>query len=151
MARRLRFVSWGLLLGVLALGGCLQTPPAAVAGGWTGTLTWTGAPVPGMTMPLTLTLTQEDRTVDGEIGLMGPGSKPFSLAISAGSVEGDAVSIAASGTLETGSTPQQIAISLSGTCNGTRMTGTGTQTVEGSTYAFTWEATLTAPPPSEED
>jgi len=140
-----------MLLGVLVLAGCLPVAsPAEVAGGWTGTLTWTGAPVPGMTMPLTLDLTQANRTISGEVGLMGPGSTPFSLSITAGSVDGKTVSIAASGTLQAGSGSVQVSITLSGECNGTHLTGTGTQTNGGVSYAFTWEADLTAPPPDGE-
>jgi len=135
-----------LALVALTLGGCLPVAPADVAGGWTGTLTWSGAPIPGMTMPLTLALTQDNRTVSGEVGLMGPGSTPFSLSITAGSVDGKTVSLAASGTLQAGSTSVQVTITLSGECDGTHMTGTGTQANDGVLYAFTWEAELTTPP-----
>ncbi len=150
MSSRLRFASWVILLGVLSVGGCLPLSPLEVAGGWTGTLTWSGAPVPGMTTPITLTLTQANRTLSGEVGLMGPGSAPFSLSITSGTVDGHTVSIAVSGTLATVSPLAQVSIALSGEGDGTHLSGTGTQTIDGTAYAFTWEAALTAPPPSQE-
>ena len=136
-----------ILVGVIVLAGCIGVDPIDVSGGWTGFMTWAeGDPNAGFTTPITLELTQEGQTVSGAVGLMGPGSNPFSLSITSGSVRGHSVSIEATGTLDLIPQPANITISLTGDSDGERMSGSGTQTIDGVPHPFTWEVMLTSPP-----
>ncbi|MCK4681693.1 hypothetical protein KAT59_01540, partial [Candidatus Bipolaricaulota bacterium] len=121
--------------------------PIDVSGGWTGFMTWAeGDPNAGFTTPITLDLAQEGQTVSGEVGLMGPGSNPFALSITSGNVRGHSVSIEAAGMLDLLTPPANITISLTGDSDGERMSGAGTQTIDGIPHPFTWEVMLTSPP-----
>ena len=148
MAKRVRGIIIGMVFTVVfAIPGCIGVDPIDVSGGWTGFMTWAeGDPNAGFTTPITLELIQEGQTVSGEIGLMGPGSNPFALSITSGNVRGHSVSIEAAGTLDLIPQPANITISLTGDSDGERMSGSGTQTIDGVPHPFTWEVMLTSPP-----
>jgi len=148
MAKRVRGIVIGMIfIVVFAIAGCIGVDPIDVSGGWTGFMTWAeGDPNAGFTTPITLALVQEGQTVSGAVGLMGPGSNPFSLSITSGSVRGHSVSIEAAGTLDLIPQPVNITISLTGDSDGERMSGSGTQTIDEVPHPFTWEVMLTSPP-----
>ena len=148
MSKRVRGIIIGMVfIVVFAIAGCIGVDPIDVSGGWTGFMTWAeGDQNAGFTTPITLDLAQEGQTVSGKVGLMGPGSNPFSLSITRGSVHGHSVSIDASGTLDLIPQPASITISLTGDSDGEMVSGSGTQTIDGVPHPFTWEAMLTSPP-----
>jgi len=131
---------------VLFLSSCLFSPPIDISGRWDGWITWTDGPAAGFTSPITLALLHENRAVSGTITLIGPGSQPFDLPITQGSASGSTLFLTASGTNENIVPPVSVSITLDGDYDATGMSGTGSQTIDGNTYHFTWEATLSAPP-----
>ncbi len=148
MSKRIRSIIIGMVsIVVFAIAGCIGVDPIDVSGGWTGFMTWAERdPNAGFTTPITLNLVQEGQTVSGAVGLMGPGSSPFSLSITSGSVRGHSVSIEATGTLDLVPQPASITISLTGDSDGEMMSGSGTQMIDGAPHPFTWEVMLTSPP-----
>ncbi len=148
MAKMVRGIVIGMLfIVVFAIAGCIEVDPIDVSGGWTGFMTWAeGDPNAGFTTPITLALVQEGQAVSGTVGLMGPGSNPFSLSITSGRVRGHSVSIDAAGTLDLIVQPANITISLTSDSDGEMMSGSGTQTIDGVPHSFTWEAMLTSSP-----
>lgn len=139
-----------LFLAVFWLSGCsFFSSPIDISGLWIGNIEWTDGPGAGFTSPITLDLVHEDRDLSGTATLVGPGSASFNLDISDGYARTVSMSLEASGTLPT-DPPQNVAIELDGNFHETQMSGTGTQTVNGTTYHLTWEAVLIAPAVPEE-
>ena len=128
----------------LSLAGCFGFTPVNVAGTWSGLLTWTSGPATGFTSPITLSLVQEEKQtqITGEIGLMGPGSKPFSIPITDGTAGDGTFTIHAAGVMDVITPHANVQIDLEGERDGTKLSGTGTQTNDGVPYTFTWSATL---------
>ncbi len=139
-----------LLIVAFVLYGCLASfTPIDIAGTWSGTIAWTEGPAAGFTTPIMLILTQDGTDITGEIGLTGPGSTPFSVPITEGTAGSSSFTITGSGSMDVIAPPVAIAINLHGDSDGQTVTGTGTQTINSAIYAFTWTATLTAPPPED--
>jgi hypothetical protein len=139
-----------LLLAAFWLSGCsFFSSPINISGLWVGNIQWTDGPGAGFTSPITLDLVHEDRDLSGAVTLAGPGSMSFDLNITDGRARTVSMSLEASGTLPT-NPPQNVTIELDGDFLETQMSGTGTQTVNGTTYHLTWEVVLVAPAPPEE-
>jgi hypothetical protein len=139
-----------LLLAAFWLSGCsFFSSPIDVSGLWVGNILWTDGPGAGFTSPITLDLVHEDRDLSGTVTLVGPGSASFNLDISDGRARTISMSLEASGTLPT-NPPQNVTIELGGDFLETQMSGTGAQTINGTTYHLTWEAVLVAPAIPEE-
>ncbi len=140
-----------VLVIVSVLYGCFPAfAPIEIAGTWSGTITWTEGPSAGFTTPITLILTQDGADIAGEIGLMGPGSKPFSVPITEGTAGSSSFTIEGSGSVDVLTPPVNVVVSLHGESDGQTMTGTGSQKIGNSTYAFTWTASLTAAPTGDQ-
>lgn len=138
-------IARGLLLVVCWLSGCtFLSPPADISGLWTGNLQWTDGPAATFTGPIALDLLQEDRDLSGTVTVDGPGSAPLALSISSGRARTASMTLEASGTLTT-NPPQTVTVELDGDFHGSDMSGTGSQTINGTTYHFTWEAVLIVP------
>lgn len=136
-----------VLFTALTLSGCVLLVSVDITGEWAGTLLWTDGPSSGFTSSISLALTHENRDVLGTVTLMGPGSQPFDLAISTGRTSARSVRIDASGVIDVITPPRNVAISLDGDFDEDQMSGTGSQTVDGNTYQFTWEAVRISGPP----
>ena len=135
-----------LVVAVL-LGGCMSFVNVDVTGEWAGTLTWIDGPSSGFTSPISLALVHENRDVSGTVTLMGPGSQPFELAITDGRTNALSIRLRASGTLTAFTPAISVSITLDGDFDNQNMSGTGSQTVDGSTYEFTWELVRISGPP----
>jgi len=135
-----------VLAGILALSGCFGFIPVDVAGTWSGLITWTSGPATGFTSPITLTLDQQEKEtqITGDIGLMGPGSKPFSIPITDGTAGNGSFTIHAAGVMDVITPPVNLQIDLDGTRAGNELSGTGTQTNNNVPYTFDWHVTLQA-------
>ena len=135
-----------VLASVLGLSGCLGLTIIDVAGTWSGHITWTSGPATSFTSPITLTLVQAEKETEirGEIGLMGPGSKPFSIPITAGTAGNGTFTIQGAGEMDVITPPVSVQIDLEGSRERDVLSGTGTQTNDGSPYNFNWSATLQA-------
>lgn len=139
-----------LLFAMFWLSGCsFFSSPTDISGLWIGEITWTDGPGTGFTSPLTLDLIHENRDLSGTATLVGPGSMSFDLGIANGYARTATMSLDASGALPT-NPPQSVTISLDGDFHEAQMSGTGSQTVNGTTYHLTWEAVLIAPAIPEE-
>ncbi len=143
-----RFIVQGIGLAILLLTSCFFAPPIDISGVWSGWITWTDGPAAGFTSPITLDLVHEDRTLSGTITLIGPGSQPFDLPITQGTASRSSLFITASGVNDNITPPVSVSITLEGEYDATEMSGTGSQTVDGNTYRFTFAASL--PTPSSE-
>ncbi len=138
-----------LLLAVFWLSGCsFFSSPIDISGVWEGHIEWTTG-FAGIQSPITLDLVHDGRELSGTVTLMGPGSAPFDLDITQGSARTHTMSLEASGALPI-NPPQAVAIELDGDFHNTQMSGTGTQTVNGTTYQLIWEVVLIAPAVPEE-
>jgi hypothetical protein len=135
-----------MLLGILGLSSCFGFAPVDVVGTWSGLITWTSGPATEFTSPITLTLDQEEEETEitGQIGLMGPGSKAFSIAIIDGTAGNGSFTIEAAGVMDVITPPVNVEIDLEGKRDGITLSGTGTQTNDGVPYTFDWNATLQA-------
>jgi len=135
-----------MLASILGLSGCFGPGIIYVAGTWSGFITWTSGPATSFTSPITLTLVQEEKKTEitGEIGLMGPGSKPFSISITDGTAGNGEFTIQASGVMDVVTPHANVQIDLEGKRDGDVLSGTGTQTNDGAAYTFSWSATLQA-------
>ena len=134
----------GLLIGIVGMGGCFGLSPIDVAGTWSGFITWTSGPATGFKSPIALTFEQEKTEVTGQIGLMGPGSKPFSIPITDGTAVSDSFTVHAAGEMDVVTPHANVKIDLTGERKGKVLSGTGTQTNNGVPYTFDWSATLQA-------
>ena len=139
-------VAISVLISVLGLSGCFGISFINVAGTWSGLITWTSGPAPGIKTPITLTLVQQkkDTQISGEIGLMGPGSKPFSIPITEGIAGNGSFTIHAFGVMDVITPHANVQIDLTGKRDGNVISGTGTQTNDGVPYTFSRSATLQA-------
>ncbi len=135
-----------VLVSILGLAGCFGLTLVNVAGTWSGFITWTSGSATGFTSPMTLTLVQEekDTQITGEIGLMGPGSKLFSIPITEGTAGNGTFTIHAFGVMDVITPHANVQIDLTGKRDGDVLSGTGTQTNDGVPYTFDWSATLQA-------
>jgi hypothetical protein len=138
-----------LIGAVIVLSGCLSIVRIDLTGTWAGSLLWTDGPSAGFTSPISLDLVHENRDVSGTVTLTGPGSQPFDLPITDGRTSARSVRLDASGTLDVVSPPVDVEIELSGSFESASMSGSGTQTIDGNEYGFTWEVTRTSGPPQE--
>ena len=133
-----------ILVGMIGLSGCFGFAPVNVAGTWSGLLTWTSGPANEFTKPITLILDQQEKEtqITGDIGLMGPGSKPFSIPITGGTAGIGSFTIQAAGVMDVITPNVNVQIDLEGKRDGNVLSGTGTQTNDGVPYTFDWNATL---------
>lgn len=135
-----------VLASAAIVAGCIPAVRLNISGGWTATLTYANGPMAGFTQAFSLQLEDDEGTLSGSLRLTSHGMQSFSLDLTYGRVRGDSVVIEASGTNDLLSTPVAVSMRLDGEVSGSTMTGIGTQTVDGRSYDFTWEAALTTPP-----
>lgn len=107
---------------------------------------WTSGPATGFVFPLTLTLVHEDREVTGTVTLPSPGGTSFDLPIVQGSARSVNLSIIARGANTTVPNDPTVEFQVDGQYEQTIMSGDGTQSIDGSVYSFTWQATLVTEP-----
>jgi len=137
------------LVATLLLSGCVSIAPIDPTGTWSGTLTWTDGPANGLTYPLTLQLLDEETETRGTVTLMGPGSQLFDLTIWDAAVHAHSILVEASGTMSLVNPPIRVAVRLDGDFDEMNMSGTGEQTADGRTYAFTWQLVRITPIPQD--
>jgi len=144
--RRMRSVIVAVAM-LAGLAGCFGLSLVNVAGVWGGFITWTSGPATGFTSPVTLTLDQEEKKtqITGEIGLMGPGSQPFSIPITDGTAGNGWFTVHAVGVMKVITPNVNVQIDMEGKRDGSELSGTGTQTNDGVAHTFDWRATLAAP------
>jgi len=136
---------WGTGMAALALlllfvPGCTP-PPAKVAGTWSGLLTLSeGDLYAGVTSPIGLSLTQDEATLGGEVALEIAGAG-FPLDITGGRVTANSIVIQAAGV--TPGYGDHVTLELEGRVSGDRISGTGTEMINGAAHHFSWEVDRT--------
>ena len=133
-----------MLVSILGLSACFGPGIIYVAGTWSGSITWTSGPADGFTSPITLTFVQQEKEtqITGDIGLMGPGSQPFSISITSGTAGNGTFTVHASGVMDVITPSVNVQMDLTGQRDGDVLSGTGTQTNDGEPYTFNWSVTL---------
>lgn len=137
------------MLITLVLTGCIPSIRVDLTGGWSGQLLWTDGPSAGFVSPFFLDLILADRELSGSVRLTGPASQSFDLPIVEGRARNFSLDLAANGTNPLITPPVTVSFAIDGDYTETSMSGTGSQIVNGSTYAFTWEAVRISGPPAE--
>jgi hypothetical protein len=130
--------------------GCSALVTVNVTGGWAGDMTWTTGPATGMTQPFSLDLAQVEKDIAGTITLIGRATETYTINITFGRATGSTVEFTASGVNDVITPAVNVTFDFDGESDGTEMSGTGSANINGTTYEFTWTATLVAPPPAEE-
>jgi len=136
-----------LLCATLFLWGCMFSAPIDVSGVWTGTMAWTSGPLNGLNQPVTLDLMHVNRTVTGTVTLVSHAMNTFDLPITYGRARSVYLDLEASGQNTMVPSNPDVFFVLDARYTETTMTGTGTQAIDGETYEFDFEATLTTPAP----
>lgn len=137
------------LLVVVAVCGCSPAIRVDVSGGWVGDITWTSGPATGLTTPLSLDLLQDGSDVSGEVTLTSHSNYTYTIPITFGRARSSGVEFDASGYNDQLSPAVPVTWQFDGTPGTTQMSGTGTATINGSTYRFSWDAVLVSPPAVE--
>jgi len=130
------------LLGTFVLSGCMFSVPIDISGVWEGTLIWTDGPATGAASLFSLDLFLDNRNVTGTITLTSHSALMFSLPITQGAAKNRSITLTASGTNPHINPNPSVSITLEGDYDADQMSGTGSQTIDGNIYHFTWEATL---------
>jgi hypothetical protein len=154
-ARKKRCVDLVLRLatiGFVLLAGAASCTPIAsvnVSGGWSGLIVWTSGPMAPLQSSFSLDLFDDDGDVAGSVTLPGGGMNTFEIPVTRGEVHADTVVVEAQGTNDLTTPPTPVRFTFDGQASPTSMSGVGTQYVNGTSYTFTWQATLVAPPAAE--
>jgi len=135
-----------LMLCCLFLWGCFGAPPINITGTWVGTMEWTSGPLMGFSQPIAFVLVHEDRDVTGTVTLPSPGGTTFNIPVIQGSARSSGISLVARGTNQLVPGNPVVEFQISGDFEQTVMSGSGTQQVDSSIYAFDWQAALTTEP-----
>ena len=135
------------------LAGCMFSIPIDVTGQWIGTLQYTTGPASGFVYPLVMAFVHTGHDLTGKITLLSHSTLTFDLQLTSARAKTPNIRLEASGTNPHIEPPPTISVIMEGTYDAQSMSGEGTQTIDGATYKFTWEASFVEPadPPSEED
>lgn len=147
MSRWLKaFVARILVFLCLFLWGCFLSTPVNITGTWTGTMEWTSGPATGFAYPIVLTLVHEDREVTGTVTLHSHGTFNFDLPIVQGSTRNVSLFLIARGVNDQVPNNPTVEFTVDGQFEQSVMSGDGTQSIDGSTYSFDWQAVLITEP-----
>ena len=130
----------------LFLWGCFFSTPINITGTWLGTMEWTSGPAADFIYPLTMILMHEDRELTGTVTLPSPGSLTFEIPIVQGRARSSNLSLVARGTNPWIAPEPTIEFEIEGQFDQTTMSGEGTQSINGTTYTFDWQAVLITEP-----
>ena len=130
----------------LFLWGCFFSAPINITGTWIGSMEWTSGPAAGIVYPIVLDLVHADRELTGTVTLPSPGLLTFEIPIVQGSARSVNLSLVARGTNPWITTEPTIEFEIEGRFDQTAMSGEGTQSIDGTTYEFEWEAVLVTEP-----
>jgi hypothetical protein len=130
--------------------GCTPVARVNLTGGWSGTFSYTSGPMTSLSSSFSMDLFDDEGSITGSAIFPSSAMQTFEIPITLGETHADTVVLEASG-FNDKTTPQTpVRFSFDGEATATTMTGVGTHTVNGTSYAFTWVATLVAPPPPVE-
>lgn len=135
-----------LIILCLFLWGCFFSTPINITGTWIGTMEWTSGPAAGLASSLILDLMHVDREVTGTVTLPSHAALTFEISIVQGSTRNMNLSLVARGTNPWVPSEPTIEFIVEGRFDQTTVSGEGTQSIDGTTYAFDWEAVLVTEP-----
>jgi len=147
MSRLLKVIVARILIVLcLFLWGCFLSPPINITGTWIGSMDWTSGPATGFVQFITLVLVHEDRELTGAVTLPSHSSLSFEIPIVQGSARTVNMSLIARGTNPWITPEPTVEFAIEGSYEQTIMSGDGTQSIDGATYTFDWQAVLTTEP-----
>jgi len=135
-----------LIFLCLFLWGCFFSPPINITGTWIGSMEWTSGPAAGLVYPIVLDLMHEDREVTGTVTLPSHAALTFEIPIVQGSARNVNLSLVARGTNPWVPSEPTVEFTIEGRFDQTTVSGEGTQSIDGTTYTFDWEAVLVTEP-----
>lgn len=130
----------------LFLWGCFFFAPVNITGTWIGTMEWTSGPATGFVYPIVLNLVHENRELTGTVTLPSHAALSFELPIVQGRARSVTMSLVAQGTNPWITPEPTIEFDIEGRFEQTAMSGEGTQSIDGTTYEFEWQAALVTEP-----
>ncbi len=143
-----RLAAWTSVL-LLAAASCAPAVVVDLSGGWSGTITWTSGPMTSLESPFSLDLVDDGEALSGSAEFPSGYLRTFTLLITRAEVHADTIVLEASGQNDAVSPAVPVRFAFDGAVSATTMSGVGTQFVNGTSYTFAWEATLTEPVPVE--
>jgi len=138
-----------VMLATLFLWGCFFSVSINITGIWDGTMEWTSGPATGIAYPVLFDLAHEGREVTGTITLHSHGEYTFEIPIVQGSARGGSISLIARGDNPWVPGEPTIEFEITGHYDQSAMSGDGTQSIDGTTYEFTFSVVLTTEPVTE--
>ncbi|MCK5584852.1 hypothetical protein KAJ02_02160 [Candidatus Bipolaricaulota bacterium] len=135
-----------LVFFCLFLWGCFFSAPINITGTWIGTMEWTSGPAASLVYPIVLNLVHENRELTGTVRLPSHGSLTFEIPIVQGTARSVNLSLVARGVNPWIAPEPTIEFEIEGRFDQTAMSGEGTQSIDGTTYEFEWEAVLVTEP-----
>jgi len=135
-----------VLIASIWLGGCMFSIPIDISGQWVGMLEYTSGPAAGFLFPFTLDVIFAHNDLTGTITLPSHGTFTFELPLNSGRAKNPNIRFEAFGTNPNLDPPPTVSITMEGTYDADSMSGEGSQTVDGATYEFVWEASFVPPP-----
>lgn len=130
----------------LFLWGCFFSAPVNITGTWNGTVEWTSGPATGFVYHIVLNLVHEGRELTGTVTLPSHAALTFELPITQGRARSVTMSLVARGPNPWITPEPTIEFEIEGRFEQTTMSGEGTQSIDGTTYTFDWQAMLVTEP-----
>ncbi len=135
-----------LLAGVIS---CAPVPSVNVTGGWSGTMTYTSGPMMSLNSAFSMDLFDDKGDLAGSAEFPSGAIGSFDLPVTRGEVHADTIVLEFAGQNDVVIPSVPVRFTFDGEATATTMSGVGTQFVNGTSYTFTWRATLVAPPAPE--
>ncbi|MBE0635037.1 hypothetical protein IH601_03475 [Candidatus Bipolaricaulota bacterium] len=135
-----------LLVSCLFFWGCFFSAPINITGTWTGTMEWTSGPAAGFVYSFSMSLLHEDKEVTGTVTLPSHAGSTFEIPIIQGGARSVNMSLIARGPNPLVPSQPTVEFDIDGQFDQTTMSGEGTQSIDGTAYAFEWEAILVTEP-----
>lgn len=144
----LRLASLGCVVLVAAV-SCTPAASVNVTGGWSGTITWTSGPMASLTSAFSVDFFDDEGDLTGSATFPAGSMLTFEIPLTRGDVHADTIVFEAAGQNDITTPPTPVRFTFDGEVTATTMSGVGTQFVNGTSYTFTWQAVLVAPPAPE--
>lgn len=133
-----------LMLSSLFLWGCFFSAPIDITGTWVGTMEWTSGPASSFVYGFSMNLLLDNKEVTGTVTLPSHAGLTFDVPIVQGRARSVNLSLIARGPNPHLQDTPTVEFEIEGRYGPTSMSGEGTQTIDGVTYTFDWEAELIA-------
>ncbi len=136
-------------VGCVLLAGIISCAPVAridVSGGWSGTMTYTSGPMTSLNSAFSMDLFDDEGSLAGSAEFPSGHIGSFEIPVTHGEVHADTIVLEFAGQNDVVVPSIPVRFTFDGQVTATSMSGVGMWFVNGTSYTFTWRATLTAPP-----